>query len=82
MEIESKTKKSLDKLVKKLNLTDSIVNNDYDITKELYGFTIENITDLRFSTVKKLLGKLPTKNKKEFKKLIEKQLIMYNKIKN
>jgi len=82
MEIESKTNKSLDKLVKKLDLTDSIVSNNYDITEELYGFKIENISDLRFSTVKKLLGKLPTKNKKEFKKLIEKQLIMYNKIKN
>jgi len=47
MEIESKTNKSLDKLVKKLELTDSIVSNNYDITEELYGFKIQNISDFQ-----------------------------------
>jgi len=77
MEIESSTKKELDSLVKELKLTDFIKNIDYDPTKELFGFVIENITNLTFETVKKLLGPLVTANKVEFNKLVDKQIEIY-----
>jgi len=77
MEIESKTKKELDSLTKHLELTDQIISSSYDPNEELFGFVIENITNLTFKNVKKLLGPLVKKNKTEFNKLVDNQIKIY-----
>jgi adenylate cyclase class IV len=81
MEIESPTKKELDLITKKLDMTsykDDRFNNV--ITMELFGFTIStNITDLTFNNVKKTLGHLVVKNKTIFNKIIRYQLKIFNK---
>lgn len=81
MEIESHTKRELDTLTEHLELVDSIVHDDYDPLKELFGFELDSNIDLTFLTVKKTLGELPTKNKADFKKLIDDQIEIYNSVK-
>lgn len=81
MEIESQTQKELDTLTEHLKLSDSIASNNYDPLKEIFGVVLDSNTDLTFLTAKKLLGKLVTKNKSEFKKLIDEQIVIYNNLK-
>ena len=80
MKIESSNKKDLDTLTKHLQLTDSIVEKDYESLKELFGVVLDGNQDLTFLNANKVLTKLVTKNKTKFKKLINDQLILYNKL--
>ena len=80
MEIESKSKKDLDTLTEKLKLVESIIDGEYDPLKELFGIVLDSNIDLTFLTAKKVFGKLLKKNKTEFKKLIDEQLILYNEL--
>jgi predicted adenylyl cyclase CyaB len=82
MEIESKTKKELDSITKKINM----INYKYDSQKnniimDLYGFTIPKDIDLTFNNCKKQIGKYVIKNKNIFNKTIREQLELYNKLK-
>jgi hypothetical protein len=82
MEVESSTKKELDDLCKKLDLSiknyQGFSNNKTYL--DLFGIIIpKSATDLTFSNVGKQL--IPTKNIDEFKKLIKMQLKEYKKIK-
>jgi adenylate cyclase class 2 len=79
MEIETSNKKDLDALTKHLQLTNLIVKNGYNSLKECFGIELAN-QDLTFLNAKKVLGKLVTKNKKQLKKIINDQLILYNKL--
>lgn len=80
MEIESSNKKDLDTLTKHLQLTDLIVEEGYNSLKECFGVVLDGNQDLTFLNAKKILTKLVTKNKTKFKKLINDQLILYNKL--
>lgn len=80
MEIESSNKKDLDTLTSHLQLTDLIVEKGYKSLKELFGIVLDSNQDLTFLNAKKVLSKLVTKNKTKFKKLINDQLILYNKL--
>lgn len=80
MEIESSNKKDLDTLTNYLQLTDLIVEKGYKSLKELFGVVLDSNQDLTFLNAKKVLSKLVTKNKTKFKKLINDQLILYNKL--
>jgi predicted adenylyl cyclase CyaB len=79
MEIETSNKKDLDALTKHLQLTNLIVKS-YNSLKECFGIELANNQDLTFLNAKKVLGKLVTKNKKQLKKIINDQLILYNKL--
>jgi adenylate cyclase class IV len=81
MEVESSTKKELDILCKKLELS---INNyqgfsNNQVYLDLFGIVIPKSLDLTFKNSKKELK--PTKNKEEFIKLVKMQLIEFNKIK-
>jgi adenylate cyclase class IV len=81
MEVESSTKKELDILCKKLELS---INNyqgfsNNQIYLDLFGIVIPKSLDLTFKNSKKELK--PTKNKEEFIKLVKMQLKEFNKIK-
>ena len=80
MEIETSNKKDLDALTKHLQLTDLIVEKGYKSLKELFGVVLDSNQDLTFLNAKKVLSKLVTKNKTKFKKIINDQLILYNKL--
>lgn len=80
MKIESSNKKDLDTLTNHLQLTDLIVEKGYKSLKELFGVVLDSNQDLTFINAKKVLSKLVTKNKTKFKKLINDQLILYNKL--
>jgi len=80
MEIETSNKKDLDALTKHLQLTNLIVENGYNSLKECFGIELANNQDLTFLNAKKVLGKLVTKNKTQLKKIINDQLILYNKL--
>jgi predicted adenylyl cyclase CyaB len=80
MEIETSNKKDLDALTKHLQLTDLIVEKGYNSLKECFGILLDNNQDLTFLNAKKVLSKLVTKNKKQLKKIINDQLILYNKL--
>ena len=79
MEIESKTLKELNKMIKYFDL------KVIDLPKRyyyLYGLTIPIHADLTFMNVQKLLGKLVKKNKKMFLSIVKKQLKLYKKVLN
>lgn len=82
MEVESKTKKNLDLIIKKLNIQDlpRLNYNDKYNYMETFGIVIPGNIDLTFENVKKNLLPLCTKNKKDFIHVIESQLKIYNKI--
>ena len=80
MEIETSNKKDLDALTKHLQLTDLIVEKGYNSLKECFGILLDNNQDLTFLNAKKVLSKLVTKNKTQLKKIINDQLILYNKL--
>ena len=80
MEIETSNKKDLDALTKHLQLTDLIVEKGYESLKELFGVVLDGNQDLTFLNAKKVLTKLVTKKKTLLKKLINDQLILYNKL--
>ena len=66
MEIESKTKAELNKILKQFELIPPPAQNKY---KELFGIIIPKTIDLTFLNVKKELSQYVTKNNKEFIKL-------------
>jgi len=81
MEVESKTKKELDILCKKLdlNITNYSGFSNNTIYMDLFGIVIPKSLDLTFKNARKVLK--PTKNKDEFEKLVKMQLKEFNKIK-
>lgn len=84
MEVEAKTKKDLDSMIKLLNLED-VPHDDFK-EMELYsipfGIILPGNVDLTFQTVKNIMGKLVKKNKNMFNKLVEEQIKMYKLVKN
>ena len=82
MELESSSRKYLDNIVKKLDLSQFKII-EYNQTDELFGFSIKNlnISDITFDNVNKILGKLVTKNKKEFNSLLKYQRNLYDSLK-
>jgi adenylate cyclase class IV len=78
MEIESKTKKELNKLIKYLNLD---IQKFQDKYFELFGIVIPKAVDLTFQNCKKTLLKYVKKNKSDFIDLVDSQIIKYNKLK-
>jgi predicted adenylyl cyclase CyaB len=80
MEIESNTKKELLKIVLllKLNNIPHDTSTNAQLYEELFGIVFTKNIDLTFNTVKSMLK--PTKNKKDFNKLIETQHKLYKKI--
>ena len=77
MEIESKTLKELNNMVKYFNLEVMERPKRY---YDLYGLTIPVHADLTFVNVKKTLGKLVKKNKKMFLSIVDEQLKLYTKL--
>ena len=82
MEVESETKKELDLIVKKLNISDLSHDNfkDDEIYEKYFGIVIPATIDLTFKNSKKELGKLVKKHKVEFNILMERQKKIYDKI--
>lgn len=78
MEIESKTKKELNKLIEYLNLD---IQKFQDKYLELFGIVIPKAVDLTFQNCKKTLLKYVKKNKSDFIDLVDSQIIKYNKLK-
>jgi hypothetical protein len=78
MEIESKTKKELNNLIKYLNLD---IQKFQDKYLELFGIVIPKAVDLTFQNCKKTLLRYVKKNKSDFIHLVDSQIIKYNKLK-
>jgi predicted adenylyl cyclase CyaB len=77
MEIESKTKTELNKMVKFFNLK---IESRPERYLDLFGIVIPKTLDLTFNNVKKNLSKYVKKNKTKFIKLVDNQLIKYKKL--
>jgi len=77
MEIESKTKTELNKMVKFFNLKIESRSERY---LDLFGIVIPKTVDLTFKNVKKDLAKHVKKNKTKFIELVDNQLIKYKKL--
>lgn len=77
MEIEAKTKKELNDMVKLFNVKPIDRVNRY---MDLFGITIPKTLDLTFKNVKKELIPFVQKNKKEFIILVDNQLKQYKKL--
>jgi hypothetical protein len=83
MEVESKTLKGLEKMVKLLNL-ENVTHDDFkemDTYEEPFGIVIPGTVDLTFETAKKTLGPLVKKNKPIFNKLVDEQIKMFKLVK-
>jgi predicted adenylyl cyclase CyaB len=74
MEIESKTVKEMKQMIKYFNVKVVEFPNRY---LDLFGIVIPKTVDLTFMNVKKDLIKECKKNKEEFIKLVDEQLIKY-----
>ena len=84
MEVEAKTKKELDSMIKLLNLED-VPHDDFkdmELYEKPFGIILPGGIDLTFQAVKKTIGNLVIKNKDIFDKLIDEQIKMYKLIKN
>lgn len=83
MEIESTTEKELLKVVKQLGLKDIEHDNfnDQSLYTSRFGIIIPRSIDLTFLNVNEMLEPICKKNKKEFIKLINSQIKIYNKVK-
>ena len=79
MEIESKTKSELDKMVKIFNIKPTEIENRYIY---LFGLDIPKTLDLTFLNAKKDLLKYVKKNKKQFIELVDEQLKTFKKLKS
>lgn len=77
MEIESKTKKELNDMVKLFNVKPIDRADRY---MDLFGITIPKTLDLTFQNAKKDLMPFVQKNKKEFIILVDNQLKQYKKL--
>ena len=83
MEVEAKTKKDLNKMIRLLDLID-VPHDDFkemELYKLPFGIIITGTVDLTFQSVKKILGPIVTKNKKRFNKLVDEQIKMYEQVK-
>ena len=83
MEVEAKTKKELDSMIKLLNLED-VPHDDFkdmDLYAIPFGIILPGNVDLTFQTAKKIMGKLVKKNKKIFNQLVDEQIKMYKIVK-
>lgn len=78
MEIEAKSKKILDSLVRVLDLQNQMTKERSDRFNDLYGAPITKNVDLTFNTAKKTLSKNIKKNKDLFNKTIAEQKELYN----
>ena len=75
MEVESKSKRELEKYVNLLELS-NIKHDDFtddELYLNAFGIIMPKNVNLTFNTVKEILGKYCTKNKNNFNKLISKQ---------
>lgn len=79
MEIESKTKSELDKMVKYFNIKPTDIENRYIY---LFGLEIPKTLDLTFQNSKKDLLKYVKKNKKQFIELVDEQFKIFKKLKS
>ena len=79
MEIEAKSKKELNSIIKSLELNSKIGDktNKY---LELFGIIIPKNMDLKFTSAKKSLLPHVKKNKKEFVELVNEQVKKYKKL--
>ena len=77
MEIESKTKKELNDMVKLFNVTPIDRADRY---MDFFGITIPKTLDLKFQNAKKDLLPFVQKNKKKFIILVDNQLKEYKKL--
>ena len=78
MEIEAKSKKILDSLVRDLDLQNQMTKEKTNRFYDLYGTSIPNNIDLKFNTAKKILLESIKKNKDVFIKTISEQKELYN----
>jgi adenylate cyclase class 2 len=78
MEIEAKSKKILDSLVRDLNLQNQMTKEKTNRIYDLYDTYIPKNIDLTFNTAKKSLFKSIKKNKDLFNKIITEQKELYN----
>ncbi len=83
MEVEAKSKKTLEKTIEILGLKGVPHDNftDTELYTETFGIVMPKNVDLTFGTVKKILGPTVTKNKIKFNKLVEKQNKMFSQVK-
>lgn len=79
MEIESKTKTELDKMVKYFNIKPTDIENRYIY---LFNLEIPKTLDLTFQNAKKDLLKYVKKNKNQFIELVDEQLKIFKKLKS
>ncbi len=79
MEVEAKSKKDLNTIIKSLGLS-STSHDHSNKYLELFGLIIPKDIDLTFNTVEKDLLPLVKKNKKEFIALIKDQVKQYKKL--
>jgi predicted adenylyl cyclase CyaB len=79
MEVEAKSKKELNLILKELELS-SKMHDATDKYLDLFGIVIPKSIDLKFNSVKKYLLPLVTKNKKEFIELLNEQAKRYKKL--
>ncbi len=79
MEVEAKSKKTLEKTIDLLGLKDVPHDNftDAELYTEPFGIVMPKNVDLTFGTVKKILGPIVTKNKIKFNKLVDAQNKMF-----
>jgi predicted adenylyl cyclase CyaB len=77
LEIESKTLKEMKEMINMCNLT--VINNP-ERYMDLFGISMLKPTDLTFKNVKKDLIDSVKKNKEQFIKIVDEQLIKYNKL--
>ena len=83
MEVEANKKKDLLNLIKKLDLEQYKSNKlEHSILFELFGFTIpKSDKEITFNNTKKLFGKLVSKNKTLFNKIVDEQKLKYKELK-
>ena len=79
MEVEAKSLKELNKILKELGLNSKMHDNSNKYL-EIFGIEIPKNLDLKFKSVKKDLLPHVKKNKKEFIELITEQLNKYKKV--
>ena len=77
MEVESKSKSELNEMLKEFNLKPQEKQDRY---MDLFGIVIPKTLDLTFNNVKKDLGPVVKKNKKEFIELVDNQVKEYKKL--
>lgn len=82
MEIESLTKKELNKVTKMMGLEIEPLQDKIISYKHLYNVDLTKISNIKkFTNIKKLLIPHVKKNKTLFERIVDKQMVLYKKIK-